>query len=63
MFVDRRTGCSSCLDMFEISVDGILVYSRSEAELVKRFRVVFQTLRVELSGSSELKPYRIWWLG
>ena len=33
-------------------MDGIPVYSRSEAELVKLFRVVFQTLRVELSGLS-----------
>ena len=46
----------------DLFVDDIIVYSRSMAELVKHFRVVFQTLRVELSGSSELKPYQIWWL-
>ena len=46
----------------DLSVDGILVYSRSEAELVKLFRVALQTLRVGLSGLSEIKPYRIWWL-
>ena len=46
----------------DLSVDGILVYSRSEAELVKHFRVVFQTLRVGLSGLTRMKPYRIWWL-
>ena len=46
----------------DLSVDGTLVYSRSEAELVKHFRVVFRILRVGLSGSSELKPYQIWWL-
>jgi len=43
----------------DLSVEGILVYSRSEAELVKHFRMELQTLRVKLSGSSELKPYRI----
>ena len=47
----------------DLSVDGILVYSRSEAELVKLFRVVFQTLRVGLSGLAKMEPYRIWWLG
>ena len=36
----------------DLFVDGSPVYSRSEAELVKLFRVVFQTLRVELSGLS-----------
>ena len=47
-------------DLFE---DDILVYSRSEAKLVKHFRVVFQTLRVGLSDLSKTEPYRIWWLG
>ena len=30
----------------DLTVDGILVYSRSEAELVKHFRVVLETLYV-----------------
>ena len=46
----------------DLSVDGILVYSRSEAELVKLFRVALQTLRVGLSGLTRMKPYQIWWL-
>ena len=46
----------------DLSVDDILVYSRSEAELVKLFRVALQTLRVGLSGLTRMKPYRIWWL-
>ena len=32
------------------------LYSRSEAELVKHFRVMFQTLRVELAGLPKVKP-------
>ena len=52
------------MDMFEISPWMIFqVYSRSEAELVKHFRMVFQTLWVELTGLPRMKPYRIWWLG
>ena len=47
----------------DLSVDDIPVYSPSEAELVKLFIVVFQTLRVELTGLPRMKPYRIWWLG
>ena len=43
----------------DLFVDGILVCSRSEAELMKLFRVVFQTLCVGRSGLSEKKPYRV----
>ena len=34
----------------DLFVDDILVYSRSEAELVKHFRVVLETLRVGQIG-------------
>ena len=63
---DIRGSSDRLFQLFEqfrdLFVDDILVYSRSEAELVKHFRFELQTLRVGLSGSSELKPYRIWWL-
>ena len=38
----------------DLTVDGILVYSRSEAEHVKHFRVVLETLCVGQFGKLEL---------